>query len=80
MWRGASRTLYLGTLDVPFLEAAMGSNSTQGVAVLVLLVAFTFLSVSLYFGGSILFLLLAVVTMGGAVAMFRRVKPLENER
>ena len=58
----------------------MGSNSTQGVAVLVLLVAFTFLSVSLYFGGSILFLLLAVVTMGGAVAMFRRVKPLENER
>jgi hypothetical protein len=58
----------------------MGSNSTQGLAVLVLLVAFTFLSISLYFEGSILFLLLAVVTMGGAVTMFRRVKPLENER
>ena len=58
----------------------MGSNSTQGLAVLVLLVAFTFLSISLYFGGSILFLLLAAVTMGGTVTMFRRVKPLENER
>jgi len=58
----------------------MGSNSSQGLALLVLLAAFTFLSISLYFEGSILFLLLAVVTMAGAVTMFRRIKPLENER
>ena len=58
----------------------MGSNSMQGVALLVLLMAFTFLSIALYFGGSILFLLLAVVTMAAAVTMFLRIKPLENER
>ena len=57
----------------------MGSNSTQGVALLVLLLAFTFLSVSLFYGGSIVALLLAIVSMGISIAMFRKVKPLENQ-
>jgi len=56
----------------------MGSNSLQGWAVLVLLLAFTWLSVSLFQGGSVLFLLLAVVTMAAAVALFRKAKPLEE--
>jgi hypothetical protein len=57
----------------------MGSNSTQGWAVLVLLLAFTWLSISLFYEGSIVFLLLAAVTMAGAIALFRKAKPLENE-
>ena len=57
----------------------MGNNSTQGLAVLVLLVAFTFLSISLFYGGSIVALLLAVVTMAASIAMFRKAKALENQ-
>jgi hypothetical protein len=58
--------------------ATMGNNSTQGLAVLVLLVAFTFLSVSMFFGGNIVFLLLALVTMGASIALFRKAKALEE--
>jgi competence protein ComGF len=61
------------------MEAAMGSNSTQGWALLVLLLAFTLLSISLFQGGSILFLLLAVVTMAGSIALFLKAKPLEDQ-
>jgi hypothetical protein len=57
----------------------MGNNSLQGWAVLVLLLAFTCLSIALFQGGSIVFLLLAIVTMAGAVALFRKAKPLEDE-
>ena len=57
----------------------MGSNSTQGWAVLILLLAFTWLSISLFYGGSVVFLLLAVVTMVVAIAMFLKAKPLENQ-
>lgn len=56
----------------------MGSNSTQGWALLLLFLAFTGLSISLYQGGSILFLILAVATMGASVAMFLKVKALEQ--
>ena len=56
----------------------MGNNSTQGLGVLVLCLAFTFLSIGMFYDGSIVFLLLAVVTMGAAIAMFRKVKPLES--
>jgi len=62
-----------------FKEAIMGSNSLQGWAVLVLLLAFTCLSVALFEGGSVIFLLLAVVTMAGSVALFLKAKPLEEE-
>jgi hypothetical protein len=57
----------------------MGNNSTQGWAVLVLLLAFTWLSISLFFGGNIVFLLLAVVTMAASIVLFRRAKLLENQ-
>jgi len=60
------------------MEAAMGSNSTQGWALLLLLLAFTLLSISLFQGGSLVFLLLAVVTMAGAIAVFLKAKPLEG--
>ena len=58
----------------------MGNNSAQGVALLVLLLAFTWLSLSLFYDGNIVFLLLAIVTMAGSIALFRKAKPLENQR
>jgi len=58
----------------------MGNNSMQGWAVLVLLLAFTWLSISLFQEGSIVFLLLAVVTMAGSIALFLKAKPLEDQR
>ena len=57
----------------------MENNSTQGLAVLVLLVAFTFLSISLFYGGRIVALLLAAVTMAASIAMFLKAKALENQ-
>ena len=56
----------------------MGNNSTQGLGVLVLCLAFTFLSLSLFYEGSIVFLLLAVVTMAGSIVVFRKAKALEQ--
>ena len=56
----------------------MGSNSTQGIAVLLLCLAFTWLSLALFYEGSIVFLLLAAATMGASIALFRKVKPLES--
>ena len=56
----------------------MGNNSTQGLAVLILLVAFTFLSISMFYGGNVVFLLLAVATMVGAIMLFRKAKVLEQ--
>ena len=57
----------------------MGSNSAQGWALLVLFLAFTFLSIGMLYDGSIVLLLPGVVTMAGAIAMFRRAKPLEEQ-
>jgi hypothetical protein len=57
----------------------MGNNPLQGWALLVLFLAFTFLSLSLFYEGSLLFLVLAVVTMGAAIAMFLKAKPLEGQ-
>jgi len=56
----------------------MGSNSLQGWALLVLLVAFTLLSISLFYGGNVVAFLLAVVTMVASIAMFRKAKALET--
>jgi hypothetical protein len=60
------------------MEVAMGNNSTQGLAVLVLLIAFTLLSISLFYGGNIIAFLLAVAAMAAAIAMFRKAKALEG--
>jgi hypothetical protein len=57
----------------------MENNSSQGLAVLVLLVAFTFLSIAMFYGGNIVGLLLAAVTLAASIAMFRRAKALENQ-
>ena len=57
----------------------MGNNSLQGWAVLTLMLAFTWLSISLFYDGNILFLLLAIVTMGGSIVMFRKAKLLEEQ-
>ena len=57
----------------------MGNNSTQGFAVLVLIVAFTFLSIAMFYGGNIIGLLLAVVTMAASIVMFRKAKALETQ-
>ena len=57
----------------------MGNNSTQGLALLVLLIAFTLLSISMFYGGSIIALLLAVLAMGASIGMFRKAKALENQ-
>ena len=56
----------------------MGSNSLQGWALLVFLLAFAFGSVAMFYDGSIVFLLLAVLTFASSVAMFRKAKPLET--
>ena len=56
----------------------MGNNSTQGWAVLVLFLAFTWLSISLFYGGSIVFFVLALVTMAGSIVLFRQAKVLEE--
>jgi hypothetical protein len=61
------------------MEATMGNNSLQGWAVLTLMLAFTWLSISLFYEGNIVFLLLAIVTMGGSIAMFRKAKLLEEQ-
>jgi hypothetical protein len=60
------------------MEATMGNNSTQGWAVLVLMLAFTWLSLSLFYDGNIVFLLLAIVTMAGSISLFRKAKVLEE--
>ena len=57
----------------------MGNNSQQGLGVLVLILAFTFLSVSLFYEGSSIFLVLALATMAGSIAIFRKAKPLEEQ-
>jgi hypothetical protein len=56
----------------------MGANSTQGLAVLLFLVAFTFLGLAMYAGGNFLFILLFLVAFVASIGIFRKVKPLEN--
>ena len=57
----------------------MGNSSAQGVALLVLLLAFTFLSIGMFYEGNIIFLALGVLTLAASVSMFRKIKPLENQ-
>jgi hypothetical protein len=57
----------------------MGANSTQGVAVMLFLLSFTFLSGAMFTGGSILYLLLFVVSLASSVALFLKCKPWEHK-
>jgi hypothetical protein len=56
----------------------MGANSTQGVALLLFLVGFTFLSLSMFSGGSIVYLLLFAVSIGASISLFLKCKPWEH--
>ena len=56
----------------------MGSNSTQGLATLVFLVAFTLLSLSFFHDGSLLFLALFVVALAVSIGLFLKCKPWEH--
>ena len=55
----------------------MGANSTQGVALLLFLLGFTFLSLAMFEGGSILYLLLFAVSTAASIALFLKCKPWE---
>lgn len=52
------------------------ANSTQGLAVLVFLVAFTCLSVALFEDGNVLMVLLFLVGLGGSLALFLKAKAI----
>ena len=53
----------------------MGSNSTQGWALLLFLVGFVCLAAAFFEGGSVLLILLFLVATAGAVALFLKAKP-----
>lgn len=57
----------------------MGANSTQGTAVLLGLLAFTFIGAAMFSGGNLLMILLALVTGGASVGLFVKVKPWEYQ-
>jgi hypothetical protein len=56
----------------------MGANSTQGMATLLFLLAFTFLGMSFFYDGNLLWMVLFVATLAGSVVMFRKCKPWEH--
>ncbi len=56
----------------------MGANSQQGVALLVFLLSFTFLSIAMFYDGNVVAFLAAVVTFVASIAMFRKAKELEG--
>jgi len=57
----------------------MGANSTQGVAVMLVLIAFTCLSLSLFNGFSIIYLLGFLVALAASVSLFLKAKPWEHQ-
>lgn len=56
----------------------MGSTSAQGAALLVFLIAFTFLGLSLFNEGSVLYFLIFVVALAGSIVMFLKAKSAEG--
>jgi len=56
----------------------MGANSTQGLAVLVFLVAFICLAGAFFGDGNLLFLLLFLVGAAVSVVLFQKAKPWEH--
>ena len=57
----------------------MGANSTQGVAIILFLIAFTCLSLSLFNGLSIIYLLAFLVALGASIALFLKARPWEHQ-
>ena len=56
----------------------MGANSTQGWASLLLLVAFTCLSGSMFAGGSFVLLAIFAASLVGSVSLFVKARPWEH--
>lgn len=56
----------------------MGANPIQALAVLVFLTGSTLFVAGLFFGGSVVLMLLALVAIATSVALFLKAKPLEN--
>ena len=56
----------------------MGANSTQGLAMLVFLAAFTCLSGALFADGSLVFFVLFLVLAAVSVGLFVKAKPWEH--
>jgi hypothetical protein len=75
--RGRARSsIFLEQLE-QLQEALMGSNSLQGWAILVMLVAFTAFSLA-FRQGSVLWMLVFVVALSFSIVLFLKAKPLEN--
>ena len=55
----------------------MGANSMQAVGVTVFLLAFTALAGGI-FAGSVLLYIIAAAFLAGSIAIFRKIKPLEQ--
>jgi len=55
----------------------MGANSMQAVGVTIFLLAFTLLAAGI-FAGSVLLYILAAAFLAGSIAIFRKIKPLEQ--
>jgi len=56
----------------------MGANPTQAFGVIVFFLAFVALAGAFAMGGSILLLIVAVVLLGGAIAICLKCKPWEE--
>jgi hypothetical protein len=56
----------------------MGANPTQAAAVLLFFVAFVFVGLSLFNGGSILWLAVGAVVLAGSIGLFLKCKPWEE--
>jgi hypothetical protein len=56
----------------------MGANPTQASGVALFLVAFTAISVGLYYGSSMLWILVGIALLGGSAALFLKAKPWEH--
>ncbi len=57
----------------------MGENATQGIAVGLFLLAFTFLSAGLFTGGNILLLLVFGAALLASISLFVKAKPWEHK-
>lgn len=56
----------------------MGTNSTQGLAVLLFLAAFTCLGWSLFAEGNLMLMLLFLVSLGASIALLLKAKALDQ--
>ena len=56
----------------------MGAHSTQGLAILMFLVAFTFLAAAMFGGGNLLLILLFLAGAAVSLVLFQKAKSWEH--